>query len=340
MTDAPTTLPGRLRIGAVVRLTGLSSHVIRVWERRYAAVVPHRTPGGTRLYDRGHVDRLLQLAALTHQGHAIGAIAGYTDEALAQLTAQQAAGAQATTTGAVMTAQSLVPDAPDGRQLTLSSAESETIDAFLAALENLDLDECATLLEHARNRMSILDFSERVIQPTLVAVGDAWEAGALDVAHEHAAATLIRYILGDIARSATNRRAVHAAIVTTPQGEMHEFGALMASLSVTAAGWRAIYLGPNSPASAIARAAVATQAHVVLLSCVLRGNPRVRETLDQLKTLLGQTVHIVVGGRASDELHDIAGVTFVGSLAEVEATLLTRDVAQLAPSNILGQGAL
>ena len=82
--DAPT---GRLRIGAVVRLTGLSSHVIRVWERRYGAVVPHRTPGGTRLYDSGHVDRLNRLAALTRRGHAIGAIAGYADDVLAKLSA-------------------------------------------------------------------------------------------------------------------------------------------------------------------------------------------------------------------------------------------------------------
>lgn len=344
MTQAPTTLPGRLRIGAVVRLTGLSSHVIRVWERRYGAVVPHRTPGGTRLYDRSHVDRLLRLVALTRQGHAIGAIAGCSEEELDALTAAQP-GAKANTPAGglnVTAAPSLVPSpsTPERESdASLSVEERETIDAFLAALSSLDLDECVTLLEHARNRLSMLDFSERVIQPTLVAVGDAWEAGALDIAHEHAATTIIRHILGDIARSLTNRRAVHSAVVTTPPGEMHEFGALMVSLRVTAAGWRAIYLGPNSPASAIARVAVATQAQVVLLSCVLRGNPLVRETLVQLRILLGNTVHIVVGGRASKELHDLNGIIFAGSLADIDASLLPREGAQLLPAVLIGHGA-
>ncbi len=36
------------RIGTVARLSGLSTHVIRVWERRYAVLAPDRTPGGAR----------------------------------------------------------------------------------------------------------------------------------------------------------------------------------------------------------------------------------------------------------------------------------------------------
>ena len=75
-TRSPTSGEPLLRIGAVGARTGLSSHVIRVWERRYDAVTPHRTPGGTRMYDVRHVERLKLRAELTESGYAISAIAG------------------------------------------------------------------------------------------------------------------------------------------------------------------------------------------------------------------------------------------------------------------------
>ena len=37
-------------LGVVVRLTGLSADVIRVWERRYSVVSPDRTGSRRRLY--------------------------------------------------------------------------------------------------------------------------------------------------------------------------------------------------------------------------------------------------------------------------------------------------
>ena len=40
----------RYGIGAVAKLTGLTDHTIRVWERRYAAVVAGRAANGRREY--------------------------------------------------------------------------------------------------------------------------------------------------------------------------------------------------------------------------------------------------------------------------------------------------
>ena len=38
------------RIGAVSHLTGVAPDMLRVWERRYGAVVPMRAEKGSRLY--------------------------------------------------------------------------------------------------------------------------------------------------------------------------------------------------------------------------------------------------------------------------------------------------
>ncbi|MEL7297161.1 MAG: MerR family DNA-binding transcriptional regulator, partial [Pseudomonadota bacterium] len=40
--------PTGYSIGAVARLTGISTHTLRIWERRYAAIVAERTDSGRR----------------------------------------------------------------------------------------------------------------------------------------------------------------------------------------------------------------------------------------------------------------------------------------------------
>lgn len=68
--------PGLYGIGAVVRLTGLTDHTIRVWERRYAAVVTARTANGRRQYTAADVQKLSLLKLLTDRGIAISRVAG------------------------------------------------------------------------------------------------------------------------------------------------------------------------------------------------------------------------------------------------------------------------
>ena len=62
-------------IGAVARLTGLTDHTIRVWERRYAAVVAARAPNGRRQYTEADVQKLGLLKVLTDHGVSISRIA-------------------------------------------------------------------------------------------------------------------------------------------------------------------------------------------------------------------------------------------------------------------------
>lgn len=62
-------------IGAVAKLTGLTDHTIRVWERRYEAVVAERAANGRRVYTPADVEKLRLLKRLTDDGLAIGQIA-------------------------------------------------------------------------------------------------------------------------------------------------------------------------------------------------------------------------------------------------------------------------
>jgi DNA-binding transcriptional MerR regulator len=82
MTVSKSSATSDYGIGTVARLTGLTDHTIRVWERRYGAVNPKRSDAGRRLYTAAHVERLGLLKRLVDLGESIGSIAGLDDETL------------------------------------------------------------------------------------------------------------------------------------------------------------------------------------------------------------------------------------------------------------------
>ena len=69
--------------------TGLSAHVIRIWERRHEAIKPQRTASKRRLYSEADIQRLTLLRRATEAGHSIGQIAHLQDESLRQILASK-----------------------------------------------------------------------------------------------------------------------------------------------------------------------------------------------------------------------------------------------------------
>jgi DNA-binding transcriptional MerR regulator len=87
MSDSESSAPAgesRYRIGAVCRLTGISQHVLRVWEKRYGVVEPLRSETDRRLYRESDIHRLSLLKALVDRGQAIGSIADLDNDTLEQ----------------------------------------------------------------------------------------------------------------------------------------------------------------------------------------------------------------------------------------------------------------
>ena len=73
---------GSYRIGTVSRITGVDTHTLRAWERRYGALRPTRTDRGTRLYDDDQVHRVRLLKAAVDAGDPIRQVATLDDVAL------------------------------------------------------------------------------------------------------------------------------------------------------------------------------------------------------------------------------------------------------------------
>ena len=65
-------------ISAVAKMTGLSVHTIRAWEKRYGVVEPSRTDTQRRVYSREHVRKLRLLGTLVDSGQTISSVANLT----------------------------------------------------------------------------------------------------------------------------------------------------------------------------------------------------------------------------------------------------------------------
>src|SRR6187455_2962557 len=72
-------------IKVAAKRCGLSTHVIRIWEKRYDAVSPNRTDSNRRLYCEDEIERLNLLRLATVAGHSIGNIARLSTDKLKTL---------------------------------------------------------------------------------------------------------------------------------------------------------------------------------------------------------------------------------------------------------------
>src|SRR5512143_1365530 len=77
-----------LSIGDICAETGLSSDVIRVWERRYGFPVPVRLPSGHRRYREQDLRRLRLIAEAVAEGHRPSKVVGAEEAELKRLIAK------------------------------------------------------------------------------------------------------------------------------------------------------------------------------------------------------------------------------------------------------------
>lgn len=274
----------------VARRTGLSSHVIRVWERRYQAVEPARTPTNRRLYSDADIERLRQLQRATHSGHSISQIARFSSEQLSTLIAGDIAQTAPTNDAPLTPLQS--PSAH-------SQEPASYIDNALAAVRNMDTKALEAELFRAEIDMGRNKLLLQMVEPLMEQIGELWSRGDLRIADEHMATSTVRSFLGTLHNNTSASSNAPLVVITTPAGQWHEIGALLASLTATAAGWRTIYLGPNLPAEEIAAVAQHNGAQAVALSIAYPlDDPALGHELIKLRQALGDDIAIIAGGRA------------------------------------------
>ena len=302
MTEERVADTPRHPMGVVVQRTGLTSHAIRAWERRYGAVEPVRTEGGQRLYTDAQVLRLRLLRRATEGGRQISSVAELSTGELTALVGEDARAQVAGESG---------------------GEQGEYLASCLAAADRLDAPALREELMRAVVSLSAPVFVTRVVSPLLERVGELWAAGEMRPVQEHVVSTAVRQVLDWLLRRYEASAEAPVLVAGTPAGELHEFGAMLAAVVAADAGWRVLYLGPSLPATEIVTAAEQAGASVVAVSVVdgeeEDGDVAARE-LTELRNRLPDGALLIAGGRRSAAVAP-EGVTTVADLDSLRELL-------------------
>ncbi|MBA2447002.1 MAG: B12-binding domain-containing protein [Chloroflexi bacterium] len=204
---------------AVENQTGLRPATFRAWERRYGFPRPRRLPGNQRLYSDRDVAAIRWLHRRTTEGLAIS--------------------------HAVQLLEDSLTAAAGGGPPNAGRSPAALADDLVRALLAFDASTAERLLSEAFALHPTEDVCLRVIEPSLVDIGERWHRGVVSVAAEHFATTFMRRKLFALLNVYETHRGRRLVFTATAPGEWHEVGILMVSLFLLRHGLGVSYLGPS-----------------------------------------------------------------------------------------------
>lgn len=211
----------KFHIRDLEQFTGIKTHTIRAWERRYGLLKPDRTDTNIRTYDLDELRVVLNVAYLKRKGHKISRIAAMSTRHREELV-QQVAGTEVD---------------PEG-----------LLDSLVLAMLGFDEVAFERTCEVYTKANGFRALMEDVISRFLQRIGILWQTSAICPAQEHFASNLIRRrILTATAGLPNAMRGGTTYVLFLPENEVHEIGLLYADHVLRSHGHRTIYLGQSVP---------------------------------------------------------------------------------------------
>ena len=170
------------------------------------------------------------------------------------------------------------------------------------AAERLDKQACFEVLGRALTELGCLQFATEYSSALMQEVGKRWWHGQTSVFQEHFISTALRTHLSAIMlEQVPHQKPVLRTIVTTPHGEFHDIGAMLACIAAHEAGHETVFLGSQLPVAEIMQAVDCFGAHIVCLASSFLEMKRLWAQVAQLREVLPSHVVICLGGRQFDQ---------------------------------------
>ena len=208
------------------KLTGIKASTIRIWERRYLIISPHRTSTNRRWYNNDDLRYLINISILHRNNIKISKIAAFTGTELEE----KAALLSNNTSDAGIQIDSLII-------AMISFNENAVNEILLRAIINTGFEDCFT----------------GMVFPFLKRVGLMWHTGSASVGAEHFVSNIFRRrLIASIDAlppvSVSGRKKI---IMFLPEDELHELGLLFYAYLIRKLGHEVIYLGQSTPFTAL-----------------------------------------------------------------------------------------
>ena len=206
------------------KLSGIKAHTIRIWEKRFSLIEPHRTNTNIRYYTDNDLKKILNVALLNRHGIKISNIAKLSNLELKE----------------------------EILRVSTSSNSSDTfIDSMILSMIDLDEYKLDAMIDKSINKIGFKATVTDVLYPFFEKVGILWQSGDVYPAQEHFVSYLIRQkIIAATDRiSNTFNPQGKKFLLLLPEGEWHEITLLISQYLIREANHEVIYLGQSVPYS-------------------------------------------------------------------------------------------
>ena len=277
MTNWYIHLMQMYRIRRFSKLTGLSTHVIRAWEKRYGLVTPVRGVNRYRLYNDEDVRLFRYLKAQVDQGTSIGELADIGREKLLEQVQQE------------FVEGALNPPPSEG-----------LVSELIQTLTNNDR---AGFEKKLNGALAVIPFEEalhRFLLPLQEQVGQRWHDGQLGIAQEHYSTNQVRQKIFSAMNQLRTAEDGPRVVVACPAEERHDIAAMTAAYLCAARGCRVHYLGDNLPISELAKYCEDVKPTLVLLSLTAQCSIiQAKDLSRELATRIAPLAPVGVGGQCA-----------------------------------------
>ncbi|MGP0567171.1 MULTISPECIES: MerR family transcriptional regulator [unclassified Nitrospina] len=267
-----------LTIGELSKRTGISTHTLRMWEKRYESPQSTRLPSGHRRYLPEEVERLQVVARALKFGFRAGKVVGGTQEELNQLL------------GLETKESSRGP-------LSIPINDSHILDQCIDWIAEYDEENLEMEMHRQWGKRGTLDFVNHLAAPLISRIGQEWQEGNFTVAHEHFATEILNNFLARLWRRQNERKHGPTVVLATLSGESHILGLQMCAAVLSVTDWKIISLGLDVPEQEIAATVERCGSKLLCVSVSeWYGTSRAKPMLWRLSKQLGRNTTIVVGG--------------------------------------------
>ncbi len=223
------------------KLSGIKAHTIRIWEKRYNLIDPHRTNTNIRYYTDNDLKKILNVAVLNRQGIKISNIARLNDQELKE---------------------EIV------RATRTSHSQDTIVDSLIIAMIDLDEYKLESIIDKSILKVGFKSTVIEVLYPFLDKVGILWQAGDVNPAQEHFVSNLIRQKIIAATENLPNtfNPKGRKFLLLLPEGEWHEITLLFAQYLLKEGNHEVIYLGQSVPYADVLSTGAAKNFNCILVS--------------------------------------------------------------------------
>jgi len=240
-------------LSAVLKETGLSADVLRVWERRYDLPKPQRSPGGHRQYSDFDIATIKWLRARQEEGFSISRAVKLWSELIAS-------GQDPLVEYGQEIAQEINPLVSANNRIEILRVN--LINACLA----YDTGKAEKALNQAFGLFPVETVCFELMQKGLSEIGTLWHQGKASVQQEHFATALILRRIETLISATPDPTREQKILIACPSGEWHVFPILLLTLLLRRKGLNVINLGANTPLEDMEMAAKAIHPSLIIMS--------------------------------------------------------------------------